>query len=248
MPAQRKEPMKRKLLFAIAAFCLLLAPAYPQEVIMNQPSADSAPKGHIFVRADEFYTQAPSFYLENLNLAIGLADNFELSLNANNAYNRAPLAASLVAGFKYAPYKGRHLTVYVGDQFIQPLTNKSSAGFSQGNISYEAAAISVGSFRFTGGSFQSHDGVALGNRSGAIGGIEWMAKKFKNGWSIMPCIDYASGAGMNGYASPGLMFAKGNFFASPGYLIANPHNPNGAHQLFLMVGYTLTPRLRRAQY
>lgn len=230
--------MKPKLLFAIPAFCLLLAPAYAQEVIMNQPSADTTPKGHVFVRADEFYSQAPSFYQENLNLAVGLVGNFELSLDASNAFNRAPLAASLVAGFKYAPYKGKHLTIYVGDQFIQPLTNKFSAGFSQGNISYEAAALSVGSFRFTGGSFQSHDGVALGNRAGAIGGIEWMAKKFKNRWSIMPGIDYASGAGINGYASLGLMFAKGNFFACPGYMIANPHNPNGAHQSFLMIGST----------
>jgi len=233
--------MRPKLPFAIAAFCLFLAPAYAQEVIMTQPSADTAPKGRVFARADGFYTQAPSFYQENLNLAVGLAGNFELSLNASNAFNRAPMVGSLVAGFKYVPYKGRHLRVYVGDQFIQPLTNKSSAGFSQGNISYEALALSVGSFRFTCGSFQSHDGVALGNRAGAIGGIEWMARTFENGWSIMPSIDYASGAGTNGYVSPGLMFAKGNFFACPGYMIANPHNMNGAQQSFLMVGYTFGP-------
>lgn len=205
---------------------------------MNQPSADTAPKGHVFVRADEFYTQAPSFYQQNINLAVGLTGNFELSLNATNAFNRAPMAASLVAGFKYAPYKGKHLTVYVGSQFIQPLTNKSFAGFSQGNISYEAVAFSVRSFRFTGGSFQSHDGVTLGNRAGVIGGIEWMVKRFENGWSIMPSIDYASGAGTNGYASPGVMFAKGNFFFCPSYMIANPNNMNGAHQSFLMVGHT----------
>jgi len=54
----------------------------------------------------------------------------------------------------------------------------------------------------------------------------------------MPSIDYASGAGSNGYATPGLMLAKSNFFACPGYMIANPHNMNGAHQSFLMFGYT----------
>jgi hypothetical protein len=66
-----KEPMKPNLLFAIAAFCLFLAPACAQEVIMTQPSADTAPKGRVFVRGDNFYTQAPSFYQENLNLAVG---------------------------------------------------------------------------------------------------------------------------------------------------------------------------------
>lgn len=226
------------ILLTLAATALLSAPANAQEVIMNQPSADIVAKGHVFVRGDEFYTQHPAFYQENLNVAVGLFKNFEVSANSANLFNRAPFAESLVLGFKYAPYKSEHLTVYVGDQFIQPLTNKSSAGFSQGNVSYEAAALSVGNFRFTGGSFQSHNGVALGNRVGALGGIEWTAKKFKNGWAIAPGVDYASGAGTNGYTSPGLTFAKGNFFACPGYMIANPQNTNGAHQSFLMVGYT----------
>jgi hypothetical protein len=222
----------------LAAATLLCSSANAQEVIMNQPSADIVAKGHVFVRGDEFYTQHPAFYQENLNVAIGLFNNFEVSANSVNAFNRAPFADSLVFGVKYAPYKGKHLTLYVGDQFIQPLTNKSSAGFSQGNISYEAAALSVGDFRFTGGSFQSHNGVAIGNRAGVLGGVEWTAKKFKNGWAIAPGIDYASGAGTNGYTSPGLNIMKGNFFACPGYMIANPQNFNGAHQSFLMVGYT----------
>lgn len=51
-------------------------------------------------------------------------------------------------------------------------------------------------------------------------------------------VDYASGAGTNGYTSPGVMFSKKNFFISPGYMIANPHNPNGAHQSFVMIGDT----------
>ena len=34
------------------------------------------------------------------------------------------------------------------------------------------------------------------------------------------------------------MFMKGSFFVCPGYMIANPHNPNGAHQSFVMVGKT----------
>lgn len=224
------------ILIFLAAVALMPS-AHAQEVIMNQPSADVVGKSHVFVRFDEFYTQNPSFYQENLNLAYGLGHNLEVSLNNTNAFNRSPLQDNLVFGFKYAPIKTKYLTVYVGDQFIQPLTNKVS-GFSQGDIVYEAAALSVGKFRFTGGSFQSHNGVALGNRSGALGGIEYTMKTFKNGWMLGPGIDYASGAGTNGYTSPGLNFMKGNFFICPGYMIANPKNPNGAHQTFLMAGYT----------
>lgn len=225
------------LLLLIIFGGMLACPAHAQEVIMNQPSADVVGKNHVFVRFDEFYTQNPSFYQENLNLAYGLGHNLEISLNNTNAFNRYPLQDNLVFGFKYAPIKTKHVTVYVGGQFIQPLTNKVP-GFSQGNIIYEAVALSMGKFRFTGGSFQSHNGVALGNRSGALGGIEYNMHTFKNGWSIGPGIDYASGAGTNGYVSPGLNFMKGNFFVCPGYMIANPKNQNGAHQTFLMAGYT----------
>ena len=176
-----------------ALITILSGNAHGQEVIMNQPSADIVDKGKTFVRFDEFYTQKPAFYQENLNLAYGLGHNLEVSLNNTNAFNRAPAQDSLVFGFKYAPVKTRHLTLFVGDQFVQPLTNKVP-GFSQGDISYEAAAVTVGAWRFTGGGFQSHNGVALGNRAGAIGGVEYM-KMFKGGWGIGPGVDYASGAG-----------------------------------------------------
>jgi hypothetical protein len=230
--------MKFRKMFALAVIALASAfAAQAQEVIMNQPSADIVDKGKTFVRFDEFYTQKPAFYQENLNLAYGLGHNLEVSLNDTNAFNRAPMSDSLVFGFKYAPIKTKHLVVFVGDQFIQPVTNKMP-GFSQGNISYEAAAVIVGPWRFTGGSFQSHNGVQLGNRAGAIGGIEYMKMVSKN-WGIGPGVDYASGAGTNGYTSPGLMFQyKMNFFICPGYMIANPKNPNGAHQSFVMIGYT----------
>src|SRR5277367_4493604 len=114
------------------AFAALAPSAHGQEVIMNQPSADVVAKGHTFVRFDEFYTQNPSFYQENVNLAYGLGHNLEVSLNNTNAFNRSPLQDNLVFGFKYAPIKTKYLTVYVGDQFIQPLTNKVP-GFSQGD-------------------------------------------------------------------------------------------------------------------
>ena len=216
---------------------LTAASARGQEVIMNQPSADVVAKGKTFVRFDEFYTQSPGFYQENLNLAYGLGRNLEVSLNNANAFDRYPVPDSLVVGLKYAPVKTKSLTLFVGDQFIQQLANKVPS-FSRGNISYEAAALSVGNWRFTGGSFQSHNGVALGNRAGAVGGVEWTMVRFKNGWSLVPGVDYASGAGTNGYTSPGLGLAKGNFFLCPGYMIANPRNPNGAHQSFVMIGYT----------
>jgi len=223
--------------FLVALALLLLTAASPaQEVIMNQPSADVVDKGKTFVRFDEFYTQSPAFYQENLNLAYGLGHNLEVSLNNTNAFNRSPVSDSLVGGFKFAPVKTKHLTLFVGDQFVQPLTNKVP-GFSHGNISYEAAAVTVGPWRFTGGAFQSRNGVQLGNRAGAIGGVEYM-KMFKNGWGLGPGVDYASGAGTNGYVSPGLTLMKGSFFVCPGYMIANPQNPNGAHQSFVMIGKT----------
>jgi hypothetical protein len=61
---------------------------------------------------------------------------------------------------------------------------------------------------------------------------------FKNGWMISPGADWASGSGANGYFSPGLMFSKKNFFVAPGYMIGNPHSTTGAHQSFVMIGYT----------
>ncbi len=224
--------MRKILLFLLLAMTL---PCIAQEVIMNQPSADVVAKGHTFVRFDEFYTQKPAFYQENLNVAFGLFKNFEVSLNNVNAFNRQPTPDQLVFGFKYAPVKTDHWTVYFGSQLIQPLTSKY---YSQGNFTYQGVAYSVGNWRFTGGSFYSHNAVAYGNRAGGMTGVEWTAKKFKNGWSLVPMVDWASGAGTNGYASPGISFNKGNFFFCPGYMIGNPHNPNGAHQSFIMTGYT----------
>lgn len=247
-------------ILVIFTVVLISQSAHGQEVIMNQPSADIVDKGHTFVRFDEFYTQKPAFYMENLNLAYGLGHNLEVSLNNTNAFNRAPMSDALVLGFKYAPFKKEWLkcgkphaqptfkdpvtncvvervTFYMGDQFVQPLTNKMP-GFSQGNITYEAAALSLGAWRFTAGAFQSHNGVQIGNRAGALGGIEY-TRMFNHGkWGLAPGIDYASGAGTNGYVSPGLNIMKGNFFLCPGYMIANPRNPNGAHQSFIMAGYT----------
>jgi hypothetical protein len=230
--------MKFHQILALAVLVLASAfAAQAQEVIMNQPSADIVDKGKTFVRFDEFYTQNPSFYQENVNLAYGLGHNLEVSLNNTNAFNRAPLQDNLVLGFKYAPIKLKNgFEIYVGDQFVQPLTHKVP-GFSQGNISYEAAAYSTHGWRFTAGSFQSHNGVSLGNRTGAIGGIEYMKMLTKN-FGVGPGVDYASGAGTNGYTSPGLNFMYKSFFVCPGYMIANPKNPNGAHQSFVMIGYT----------
>lgn len=202
---------------------------------MNQPSADIVNKGHVFLRFDEFYTQKPAFYQENLNAAVGVTKNLELSVNNTNAFNRSPVSDSLVFGFKYAPVKTKHFELFVGDQYVQPLTNKS---FSRGDIVYEAVAVMAGDWRLTGGSYQSHNGVQLGNRAGVLAGIEYSTKPFKNGWSLGPGVDYATGAGSNGYLSPGLSFMKKTFFICPGYMIGNKHSTTGAHQSFVMVGYT----------
>ena len=224
------------IIIVVLGFAATCGMAHGQEVIMNQPSADVVDKGKTFVRFDEFYTQNPSFYQENINFAHGLGHNLEVSINNTNAFNRYPVSDALVMGFKFAPIKTKHFEIFGGDQFVQPLTNKVP-GFSHGNITYEAAALMVGSWRFTGGSFQSHNGVSLGNRAGAIGGIEYTKMLTKN-FGIGPGVDYASGAGTNGYTSPGLNFVYKTFFICPGYMIANPKNPNGAHQTFVMTGIT----------
>jgi len=168
---------------------------------MNQPSADTAPKGHVLFGRTSF-TPSPSFYQENLNLAVGLASNFETEPQCQQRIQRAPTGGFPGGRVQVCALQGKHLTVYVGDQFIQPSLTSLRRVFPRQH-QLRGRCSQRGELQVHWGSFQSHDGVALGNRAGAIGGIEWMAKMFKNGWSIMPSIDYASGAGMNGYASQG---------------------------------------------
>jgi hypothetical protein len=216
------------------AFAIACPAAHAQEVIMNIPSADVPNAGHVFVRSDSFYTQHPAFFMENFNVAVGLGHGLEASINGTGlAHYNYPI--SVVPGVKYAFYRGKSLTLYAGDQLTRPVRNTP---YDVGNFTYAGAAYKVGSFRFTGGAWQSVNAVALGQRAGGMGGIEYMTKPLYKGWMLGPGFDYASGAGTNGYASPGLMFMKGNFFACPGYMIANSKNPNGAHQSFVMVGYT----------
>jgi hypothetical protein len=222
------------------AFIALACPAaHGQEVNMNQPSADVVDKGKLFFRSDSFYTQSDVPSSEHLwgneNFAYGLGHNFEVSLNFSDTYHSADVW-QIVPGFKWAPYKGKNWEVFVGDQYWKPVSN--IATYHNGNVSYEAAAYKTGNWRFTGGTFQSVNAYRLGNSAGAIAGVEWMAKMFKNGWSISPGVDWASGSGLNGYTSPGLMFSKGSFFVAPGYMIGNPHAVGGAHQSFVMIGYT----------
>ena len=229
--------MFRKILavvvLVLASACVMQA----QEVIMNQPSADVVAKGKLFVRSDSFYTQDPAFYEQNINTAYGLFKNFEVSLNGVNISHTTSQAV-IVPGFTWAIINNDNFTLYVGDQYWKPVAN--SIIYHNGNVSYEAAALKFfkGRLRLTGGSFQSHNAYQLGNRAGAIGGVEYSLHTFKNGWSLGPGLDYASGRGINGYTSPGLNIMKGNFFICPGYMIGNPHNLNGAHQSFVMIGYT----------
>lgn len=211
---------------------LLSIASYGQELIMSQPSADVVAMGHYFVRSDTFYTQSPVSLIENLNVAYGLIPNLEVSLNGTNVLTRFPTSGAVVAGFKYITHKSKYMTIYVGHQVIQPLDN-----LPRGNLSYQATAITVGNFRITTGAFQSVNAVAPGERTGAIGGIEWTKQISKN-WMVGPAVDYASGAGTNGYTSIGLNIMAKKLMISPGYMIANPKNPNGAHQSFVMVGYT----------
>lgn len=200
-----------------------------QEVIMNIPSADVPNAGHLFMRSDSFYTQNPANYSENLNIAFGLWGTAEFSLNGVNVTRESKY---IVPGFKWQVIKNSSFTLYIGDQVLAPISRNAYS-----NLVYEASSYTQRNIRFTIGSFHLQD--AQGSHNGPMAGIEWTAKMFKNGWMIIPGIDWASGAGANGYASPGIMFQKKSFFISPGYMIANPHNPNGSHQTFVMIGATL---------
>jgi hypothetical protein len=224
--------------FAVAVLVLAAACAsQAQEVIMNQPSGDIVAPGHFFVRSDSFYTQSPAFFQQNVNFAYGVRKNLEVSLNDVNI-SHTHSQNVLVVGAKYALINNENFEFYVGDQYWKPVAN--NLVYHNGNVTYEAAAFHFdhSKLRITAGSFQSHNAYQLGNRAGAIGGVEYTLHTFKNGWMIAPGIDYASGRGLNGYTSPGLNIMKGNFFICPGYMIGNPHNPNGAHQSFVMIGYT----------
>lgn len=222
--------VRSNVLGAILLFVLSLG-VFGQEVIMNAPSADVPNQGHLFLRADSFYTQHPAYFSENSNFAFGVGHGLELSINQTDLNHDVTY---VVPGFKWQVVKNKSFTVFVGDQVTAPINGKN-----YGNNAYEAVAWTKGNFRLTGGVFQSFNAVQEGNRAGALGGVEWTAKSFKNGWSLAPGIDWSSGAGTNGYTSVGLSFMKKSFFACPGYMIANPNNPNGAHQSFVMIGLTL---------
>lgn len=230
----------RKLIVLACLGLFSMLPAVAQEVIMNQPSADVVAKGHLFVRSDSFYTQHPAYFFQQVNFAYGVGHvcgehcDLEVSLNTNDLAHGSTVYA-LIPGAKFAWHPTASEVVYVGTQYWKPVGNLA---YHNGVVTYEAYSVSTRDFRFTAGAFQSHNAYALGNRAGMLAGIEWTMKKFKNGWALAPGIDWASGAGTNGYTSPGLNITKGNFFLCPGYMIGNPHNLNGAHQSFVMIGYT----------
>jgi hypothetical protein len=240
------------ILIFMAVAMIACPVAHGQEVIMNQPSADIVGAGHLFVRSDSFYTQHPAYFEQFINFAYGLPTGkdhpLEISVNGSDLAHGSTVW-QVVPGLKFAVAKskgyddGHGVEFYVGDQYWQPVANKTMwhivPGYSHGNVSYEAFAYKPnGSWRFTAGSYQSSNVYRPGFTSGAIGGIEYMTKPLYKGWMLGPGIDYASGSGSNGYASPGLSFMKGNFFLCPGYMIGNPHAMMGAHQSFVMIGYT----------
>jgi hypothetical protein len=215
---------------SVLLFLLMGVPLLAQETVVNIPSADITPANHLFVRSDSFYTQSPSYFVETGNFSYGLGHGLELSTNVTNLTHSASIFA--VPGFKWAIKRG-DFSFFVGDQIAVPMNTGEV-----GNTSYEAVAWSKERIRLTAGSFQSYDAVQAGNRMGALLGLEWTMKTFHDGWALTPQADWASGAGSNGYVSLALAFMKGSFFASPGYMIGNPHNLYGAHQYLFMTGYT----------
>lgn len=223
--------MVSKIIAVLSLFVLSIGLLQAQEVIMNVPSADVVGSGHIFMRADSFYTQNPAYFSENANFAVGLGHGLEVSTNFADMNHGI---SYITPGFKWQAYQNKSFTFYVGDQVTAPIAARSF-----GNNSYEAAAYTTHGFRLTGGSFQSTNATQAGNSAGFLAGLELPAKLFRSGWGIQPGLDWSSGRGSNGYTSLGVNITKKNFFISPGYMIGNPHSLDGAHQSFVMIGFTL---------
>lgn len=208
--------------------------AHGQQTIMNVPSADVTDKGHVYFRADSFYQPSPALYSFNGNLAVGLGHNFEIDLNGMNLVHPNQQSA-VMPGFKWAAYKGKSWTLFVGDQLMQPVTNKQ---YSQGNFVYYAAAYTKGNLRVTGGAWDSQNTYAPGNRNGALAGVEYTVKTFKNGGSIVPTFDYESGNGLNGYQSYGVMiYPTKRLMILPAYDVGNSNATKGNHFAALFIGW-----------
>lgn len=229
----------RHLLYMLIALLLLLilfgaGKANAQQTIMNVPSADVTDKGHVYFRADSFYQPSPALYSLNGNFAVGLGHNFEIDLNGMNLVHPNQQSA-VMPGFKWDVYKGKSLTLYVGDQLMLPVTNKQ---YSQGNFVYYAAAYTKGNLRITGGAWDSQNSFAPGNRNGALAGVEYTAKTFKNGGSIVPTFDYESGNGLNGYQSYGVMvYPIKRLMILPAYNVGNSGATKGNHFAALFIGW-----------
>lgn len=221
------------ILLALLALVLLSCPAHGQQTIMNVPSADVTDRGHLYFRADSFYQPNPAAYNLNGNLAFGLGHNLEIELNGMNLIHLGQQSA-VMPGFKWDAYKGKSVTLYVGDQFMQPVTNKL---YSQGNFVYAAAAYTKGNLRLTGGAWDSQNSFASGNRNGALAGVEYTAKTFRNGGSLVPTYDFESGNGLNGYSSFGVMvYPVKRLMILPAYDVGNSGATKGNHFAALFIG------------
>lgn len=221
------------LVLIVLAFLMLACPAHAQQTIMNVPSADVTDKGHVYFRADSFYQPSPAAYNFNGNLALGLGHNFEIDLNGMNLVHPNG-QSSIMPGFKWDAYKGKSVTLYLGDQFTQPVTNKL---YSQGNFVYAAAAYTKGNLRLTGGAWDSQNSFAPGNRNGALAGVEYTAKTFKNGGSLVPTYDFESGSGLNGYSSFGVMiYPVKRLMILPAYNVGNSGATKGNHFAAMFIG------------
>jgi hypothetical protein len=220
--------------FIVAMLLLVTVSAHGQQTIMNVPSADVTDKGHVYFRADSFYQPSPAAYNLNGNLALGLGHNFEIDLNGMNLAHPGQ-QSSIMPGFKWDAYKGKSVTLYIGDQFTQTLTHKQ---YAQGNFVYAAAAYTKGNLRLTGGAWDSQNSFAPGNRNGALAGVEYTAKTFKNGGSLVPTYDFESGNGLNGYSSFGVMvYPVKRLMILPAYNVGNSNATKGNHFAAVFIGW-----------
>jgi hypothetical protein len=209
---------------------------YAQQTIMNVPSADVTDKGHAYFRGDSFYQSSPAAYNFNGNLAVGLGYGLEVDFNGINVIHSGQQSA-VMPGFKLAPYKAANFELYVGDQLMQPLSHKL---YARGNFVYAAGAYLVDKLRLTAGAWDSSNMESVGNhgnQAGVLFGIEYTAKSFRNGGSLVPCFDWESGYGLNGYSSFGMMYYPSKrLMILPAYDVGNRSATKGNRFAALFIG------------
>jgi hypothetical protein len=222
--------LMKKLLF----FIFLLGTCAAQQTVMNISSADTVGKGKFYYQGTFTYQPTPAYFDMGTTLVYGMPHNLEFELDGLNTIH--PYSPMVVApGIKWAFLKKGSWVLYSGDLVYLPV-NRS---FARGNYLYTAGAFSKGRFRLTFGGWDSQNAVRAHNHAGALGGLEFTAKKFKGGQAVPAC-DWQSGSGSNGILACGVsVYFADRFMLSPGYQMGNYGATQGNHQAFIQLGLML---------